>query len=153
MVRNAPSQFAGGCACGAVRYECTHTPSAMVNCHCRDCQRAGGTGYSPTIVVARTAFRLVGEQPTYYELASASGNTATRAFCGRCGSPLFAFSSARADFVGVRAGSLDDPTWFQPTADVWIASSQPWDLVHPDTTKYAQGRTEARHAEHPAAAE
>jgi len=148
----APSLFTGGCACGAVRYECTNAPSAMVNCHCRDCQRAGGTGYSSTVVVARTDFRLIGEQPKYHEIVSASGNTATRAFCGRYGSPLFAFSSARPNFVGVRAGSLDDPSWFRPTADVWIASGQPWDPVHPDTTKYAQGRRiQARDAEQPVA--
>jgi hypothetical protein len=150
VVPNAPSQFTGGCACGAVRYECTNAPNAMVNCHCRDCQRAGGTGHSPTVVVARADFRLIGEQPRYHEIISASGNTATRAFCGHCGSPLFAFTSARVDFVGVRAGSLDDPSWFRSTADVWIASGQPWNLVHPDTTKYARGRrTQAPDAEQP----
>jgi hypothetical protein len=149
-----PSLFAGGCACGAVRYECASAPSAMVNCHCRDCQRAGGAGYSPTVVVARADFRLSGEPPKYYEVVSSSGNSATRAFCGRCGSPLFAFTSARVDFVGVRAGSLDDPSWFQPTADVWITSGQPWDLLHPETTKYARGRrTGARDAEQPVAAD
>lgn len=140
MIPSAPSPFTGGCACGAVRYECTGTPRAMVNCHCRDCQRAGGAAYSPTVVVARADFRLSGEEPRYYDVVSASSNTATRAFCGRCGSPLFAFTSARDDFVGIRAGSLDDPSWFHPTSDVWIASRQSWDLLHPDTTKHPQDR-------------
>jgi hypothetical protein len=135
------SHFAGGCACGAVRYQCTGAAVAMVNCHCRDCQRAGGTGYSPTVVVARANFRLCAEPPKYHEVISESGNTATRAFCRHCGSPLFAFSSARIEFIGIRAGSLDDPSWFRPTADVWVASGQPWDLLHPDTKNYAQGRT------------
>lgn len=27
--------FFGGCACGAVRYECMAPPLRMVNCHCR----------------------------------------------------------------------------------------------------------------------
>jgi hypothetical protein len=134
------SHFAGGCACGAVRYECTGAPIAMVNCHCRDCQRAGGTGYSPTVVVTRASFRLSAEPPKYYEVISDTGNTATRAFCGHCGSPLFAFSSARMEFIGIRAGSLDDPSWFRPTAEVWVASGQPWDVLHPDTKKYAQSR-------------
>jgi hypothetical protein len=148
----APSHFAGGCACGAVRYECSSAPIAMVNCHCRDCHRAGGTGHSPTVIVARVSFRLAGEQPQYHKVISASGHTASRAFCGRCGSPLFASTSARMDFVGIRAGSLDDPSWFRPTADVWVASRLPWDLLHPDTKKYAQGRTQARDAEQPVAA-
>ena len=50
--------FFGGCACGAVRYECSAIPVAMVNCHCRDCQRAGGAGFSPTVVVSAGSFRL-----------------------------------------------------------------------------------------------
>ncbi len=136
----SPSRFGGGCACGAVRYECTSPPVGMVNCHCRDCQRAGGAGHSPTVVVARAGFKLSGEEPKYYEVVAASGNTATRAFCGNCGSPLFAWSSARVDFVGLRAGSLDDPAWFRPTVDAWTASGQPWDILQPATKKYAQSR-------------
>jgi hypothetical protein len=51
--------FFGECACGAVRYECSAAPVAMVNCHCRDCQRAGGAGFSPTVVVPAGSFRLL----------------------------------------------------------------------------------------------
>lgn len=131
-----PSRFTGGCACGALRYESSGPPIAMVNCHCRDCQRAGGSGYSPTIVVRRASFGVTHGVPTYYQCTSQSGNTARRAFCGLCGSPLFASSSARPDFVGIRAGSLDDPSWFRPTSEVWTQSAQPWDLLQPDTIKY-----------------
>jgi hypothetical protein len=140
-----PSNFGGGCACGAVRYECASAPVAMVNCHCRDCQRAGGAAYSPTVVVRRGTFSLTNEKPKYYGRTSESGHAARRAFCGRCGSPLFASSSARPDFVGIRAGSLDDPSWFRATVDVWTASAQPWDLLRSDTAKYAhdRGRTSA----------
>ena len=34
--------FGGGCACGAIRYECAGAPRYMGNCHCRDCQQATG---------------------------------------------------------------------------------------------------------------
>jgi hypothetical protein len=33
-----PAPFSGGCACGAIRYECSAEPIVMGNCHCRDCQ-------------------------------------------------------------------------------------------------------------------
>jgi len=137
---SVPTTFSGGCACGAVRYECSAPPAAMVNCHCRDCQRAGGSAYAPTVVVRSDAFRVIATQPTYYSVTAQSGHIARRAFCPACGSPLFASTSARPDFVGIRAASLDDPTWFHPTADVWTASAQPWDVMEPSVAKHPQGR-------------
>ena len=31
--------FAGGCACGAIRYECSAEPLFMGNCHCQPTPR------------------------------------------------------------------------------------------------------------------
>ena len=137
---SAPTRFSGGCACGAIRYECSAPPLAMVNCHCRDCQRAGGSGYSPTIVVRRTALRLTSGEPRYYSTTAESGGIARRAFCPACGTPLFASTSTRQDVVGVRAGSLDDPPWFRASADVWTDSAQPWDMMDPDVSKFSKSR-------------
>lgn len=128
--------FFGGCACGAVRYECSVQPLAMVNCHCRDCQRAGGGGFSPTVVVPAAAFRLLKGEPTLHSVRADSGHTARRAFCRECGAPLFASTSARSDFVGIRAGSLDDPSWFRPQAEVWAVSAQPWDRLNPEVPHF-----------------
>lgn len=136
-----PPQFSGRCACGAVRYECSAAPVSMVNCHCRACQRAGGAGHSPTVVVSRAAFRVSRGEPKVFESAADSGGTARRAFCADCGSPLFASSSARPDLVGIRAGSLDDPSWFRPTADVWADCAQPWDALDPSTAKLPRDRS------------
>ena len=140
-IMEIPSTFNGGCACGAVRYECSSSPVAMVNCHCRDCQRAGGAGYSPTVVVERSQFHLVRGKPKYYEVVTDGGSTARRAFYEECGSPLFASSAERPEFVGIRAGSLDEPGWYRATKDVWTASCQPWDALDARTSKYPRGST------------
>src|SRR5437867_1208476 len=50
--------FSGGCACGAVRYECSAEPVIALNCHCRDCQRASGTAYASGIFVPGVALRI-----------------------------------------------------------------------------------------------
>ena len=107
----------------------------MLNCHCRDCQRASGGGHFPTVIVERRNFRIVTGQPKYFETTAESGNAAQRAFCAMCGSPLFASSASRPALVGVRVGSLDDPGWFRATMDLWTESSQPWDLMDPSTVK------------------
>jgi hypothetical protein len=52
-VRAMKQNFAGGCACGAIRNECTDEPMMMFYCHCCDCQRATGGPYSPAIITAK----------------------------------------------------------------------------------------------------
>jgi hypothetical protein len=131
--------FRGGCACGAVRYECHAAPLRMVNCHCRDCQIASGSAYSPTLVMARSATKIVKGGTAFFESVADSGSVARREFCSSCGTPLFASSSAKPDRVGVKAASLDDPRWFKPEADVWVGSAQAWDCLDPGIPKYERG--------------
>ena len=140
MTNTVAVPFSGGCACGAVRYECVVPPLRMVNCHCRDCQRASGSGYSATVIVAASGLRLLRGECKRYQVTGDSGNVATREFCGVCGTPLFASSSGRPDFVGVKAASLDDPSWFAPEADVWVESAQAWDVMNADIPKFAKNR-------------
>jgi hypothetical protein len=135
VTMTVPSTFSGGCACEAVRYDCSTSPITMVNCHCRDCQRASGSAYSPTVVVPTATLVLVRGTPRYHEITVANGHVARRAFCGECGTPLFASSSAHPEMTGIRAGSLDDPSWYRAERDVWTGSAQPWDMLSPGTVK------------------
>jgi len=90
--------------------------------------------------MARAAFTLTAGQPSAYERVADSGNIARREFCPRCGTPLFASSSAGPDFVGIRASSLDDPRWFRPEANVWVGSAQPWDCMDPAIASFEKNR-------------
>ena len=71
--------IAGGCACGAIRYETDATPIAMFNCHCRDCQRASGSGYAAILVVPKATVRVQG-QPRYYKTVGNAGQASTADF-------------------------------------------------------------------------
>jgi hypothetical protein len=134
------SEFFGGCLCGSVRYACAAKPLMMVNCHCRDCQRAGGGAYSPTVVVPAGSLRIIQGEVKLYRVSVENGNEASRAFCGACGSQIYAFSSGRSEFVGIKAGSLDDPSWYHPVKDVWVSSAQPWDCLDPAVPKIPKDR-------------
>ena len=134
------SPFRGGCMCGAIRYECTEAPRRMLNCHCRDCQVGSGSGYSATVIMAASAVRLTKGQTKRYEKTAESGNIARRDFCGICGTPLFASSSANTGYVGVKAASLDDPGWFKPEADVWVARAHAWDCMDAGIPKFQKNR-------------
>jgi hypothetical protein len=130
------TSFMGGCACGAIRYECSAAPIFALNCHCRDCQRATSTAYASVLRVPAKAFRVTKGEPRFYTVTADSGNTVRRGFCPECGSPLFSRLSGMVDVVGVRAGSLDDPSWHRPAADIFTKSAQPWDYMNPELPKY-----------------
>jgi hypothetical protein len=126
----------GGCLCGAVRYESAGDPVFSLQCHCRDCQRSSGTAYIAAMRVPAALFRITRGTPKRYVGKSDSGNDITRAFCGDCGSPLYVQVSTRPDLVGLRVGTLDDPSGFRADADIFVKSAQPWDHMNPTLPKY-----------------
>jgi hypothetical protein len=127
--------FSGGCACGAVRYTCCAEPLYMGNCHCRDCQRATGSAYFAAVIAKASDFSLTGGEPVWYEKEADSGTLMRRGFCSSCGSPLLLTNGSMPDFMVLHASSLDDPSWYQPQRDIYVASAQPWDVMHPDLPK------------------
>jgi hypothetical protein len=132
--------LSGGCACGAVRYACTAEPMFALNCHCRDCQRETGSAYAPILAVPSAAFAVTHGSPGYFDVTADSGYVTRRAFCARCGSALFGEPGSRTDMVTIRAGSLDDPSIFRPTQNVFVASAQPWDHMDPALPRVAKLR-------------
>ncbi len=117
--------FTGGCACGAIRYECKQEPVAMLNCHCQDCQRSSGAPFASGIVVAVSATEITGTPKTHVVRGSTGGATA-RSFCADCGTPLFTHGEAVPQFMSIRFPTLDDHSWFKPMLDIWTSRSQPW---------------------------
>jgi hypothetical protein len=95
--------FSGGCACGAIRYECTAEPAISLNCHCRDCQRATGSAFAPIRRVPTDALRIM-STPKWYERTGGSGAKVRRGFCPECGSYLFALTLFQPERISVTAG-------------------------------------------------
>ena len=124
--------FGGGCACGAIRYECAGAPRYMGNCHCTDCQQAAGGAYLPAVMVMESEFSLRSGEPIWFERPSDRGHPMRRAFCPACGSPLFLVNGANTAVRVLYAGSLDDPSRYRPSREIYVASAQPWCLLHPD---------------------
>lgn len=133
-----PISFTGGCACGAIRYECNGEPLTMFHCHCRDCQRATAAPYSSVIGMPGTVFKLLQGTPRWYSTPSTAGGLLDRGFCADCGSPLFGRGEIDAEtpFMGIHASSLDDPRLFKPEMHLWTCDVQLWDHMNPDLPKF-----------------
>lgn len=124
----------GGCMCGAIRFECAAEPLVSFNCHCRDCQKATGSAFTPAVIVPANSLRVTG-QAKHHSVKADSGSTMTRSFCPQCGSRLFGQTSRRPEMIGILAGALDDPTRHRPTVEFWTSSAQPWDHMDPAIQK------------------
>jgi hypothetical protein len=128
--------FTGGCACGAVRYECDAEPIVMFNCHCRDCQRISGGGFAPVVYVPLKAFRFTKGSLHYYGTPSLTGGHNKRGFCPQCGSRISGGESSQG--IGLTAASLDDPSQFRSQFHIFVADAQPWDHPEPDIPQFDQ---------------
>ena len=126
----------GGCACGAIRYESSAEPVAMLHCHCRDCQRSSGGPFSSFVIVPKEAFKLLQGSLRFHASPSHAGGKTHRGFCPDCGSPILARSDSAPQFVAIRTASLDDPSWFNPQADVWTSDAHRWDAMNPALAKF-----------------
>ncbi len=111
----------------------------MGNCHCRDCQRSTGSAYAPMIGVPTSEVKITGEI-RWYDRRADSGSVARRGFCPICGARLFAKSSADPSIIEIHAGTLDDPSCFEPAEDIFTASAQRWDYMNPALQKFPGNR-------------
>jgi hypothetical protein len=125
----------GSCLCGAVRFEYSGEPAFSGNCHCRDCQRSSGGAYTPALFMPEESVSIKGTVK-YYESKADSGNTISRGFCPTCGSQLFTKLEMMPNMLGLRAGTLDDPSKFHPKIDMYTASASHWDHMNPDLPKF-----------------
>lgn len=124
----------GGCLCGAVRYEAAGDPLFQAFCHCRDCQRASGSGHMPVIGVSKAGFSTTGDTQTF----KAKNSTGTRHFCPICGSLLFGEPGSVPDVMTIYVGTLDDPNAFHPEMRIFVKDRPQWDAAPPDIPAFAE---------------
>jgi hypothetical protein len=117
----------GRCLCGAVTYTVDAEPLWQGVCHCSNCQRQTAAPFSIVVGVRRDAMSVAGETlGTFKTVSEGYESTTTRRFCSACGSPLFSTIEAMPAVAFIKAGTIDDLSWFEPTVEIWTSSAQPW---------------------------
>jgi hypothetical protein len=79
----------GHCHCGEITFEAEVDPNALTICHCTDCQTLTGSAFRVNIPASAEHFVLRGTPKSYVKTAE-SGNKRRHAFCGNCGTPIYA---------------------------------------------------------------
>jgi hypothetical protein len=122
----------GSCHCGAIRYEAEIDPEGASICHCTDCQALTGSAFHVTVATPEDRFRLTAGEPRIYVKTTAdSGARRLQAFCGDCGSPIYATSAdVPADGsprrFGLRVGTISQRRAIKPAKQIWRKSALPW---------------------------
>jgi hypothetical protein len=124
------ARFSGGCLCGALRYEATAGPTMCGYCCCGDCRKASGSGFVPFMGFSRSSLTFSGQMLSYRSKA-AGGGDAVRNFCAVCGGLVFGGEVDHSDSFTIYAGSLDDPSGFEPTIAIFNRHRPPWVVLPP----------------------
>jgi hypothetical protein len=123
-------RYTGGCLCGTVRYEAEGEPVSTGHCYCADCRKASGSGFIPFMGFPSSAVRFSG-QTRQFTSKAASGGDAVRNFCPVCGGLVFGGKVGKDDSHTIYAGSLDDPSGFQPRIAIFTRNRPAWAVIPP----------------------
>lgn len=118
---------AGGCYCGAIRFELTKPPVVKGQCHCRACQHMAGGAPQYFLIVPPDGFAWTKGTVRQFTRPDLE-NAVTRSFCPDCGTQLI---TQRPDMPGVivKVGVLDDPSRFAPRVAICHGDAQPFHHV------------------------
>lgn len=128
----------GGCLCGDYQYSFPREAViSTFHCHCKDCQKATGSGKATLLMVPAAALVAEGELKTF-TVKGTEGASVTRGFCPACGSGLVSYVEEMPAVRMVKAGSLEDSSWVEVDLSCWSDSAAPWSAVdtsHPACEK------------------
>ncbi|KJS19023.1 MAG: hypothetical protein VR78_03930 [Hoeflea sp. BRH_c9] len=122
----APVSHRGHCRCGAVVMVAHAVPNISVYCHCDDCRRSCGAPVIASVGFPKDAV----EWGTDETLMRYCNGTATRLFCGKCGSPVAQEHDSAADTTFFNTGFMDRPNDFPPTAHTFAGRRLDWLELH-----------------------
>src|ERR1700680_1228737 len=125
--------YAGGCLCGAVRYEVSGPAANLCFCHCVSCRRAAGAPMVPWATFAREQFRVTRGRLAQYR----SSAPVVRGLCAVCGTSLTYRHEGRAGEIDVTLATLDEAAARAPQMHVWVAEKLPWVRISDGLPQYA----------------
>lgn len=127
---------AGGCLCGAIRYESREDPVDSGYCHCKMCQVLSGSSVLPWASFKTEAFVYTKGRPKIYP----SSSYGQREFCANCGSQIAFRDIDPPGTVEINMGTLDNPEPVKPKYHIWCDSRIPWFETDDDAPRYPRSR-------------
>ena len=118
----------GRCHCGAIVYSAEVDPERASLCHCTDCQRLSGSPFRASVPAGIETFHLISGSPRIDVKTADNGAKRAQAFCGDCGTPIYATDAENPTIFNLRLGAITQRTEIQPRRQIWCSSALPWAL-------------------------
>lgn len=133
----------GSCLCRGIRFEIDATPGLVSVCHCEDCRKAQGSAFAVNAPVPRASLRFTAGEDLLASFESTPGKH--RAFCSRCGSPVFSRRDDDPDTVRIRLGTIDGDPGVRPAVHGWTSDKAAWERLPEDgLPRFATGSPDSR---------
>lgn len=126
----------GSCLCRSVTFSLHSEPGPFGYCHCSDCRKASGSAHAANAPVDRKDFKILTGSELITEFESSPGKL--RAFCSRCGSPLYAYLTSTPDILRIRLGSLDTRLGQVARAHTFVEDKADWDIIDAPLPQFAR---------------
>ena len=125
-----PKIYAGGCLCGAIRFESIGPAKKPHSCSCKMCQRHSGALTAAWVEFPEASVKWIGAagKPELYR----SSDWSSRAFCKICGSSIGAIDDAPN--IALLLGVFDSPNKreLMPLSESYKSSRPKW--WHPEAS-------------------
>jgi hypothetical protein len=127
--------FSGRCLCGGIRFSVKGDLQPIQLCHCGDCRRAQGAPFASNMPVTTDAFELHSGMELLQHFESSPGKE--RAFCSRCGSPVYSRKTSRPGVLRIRAGLFEQPLPVRPVFHQFVSDKANWWEIDDDLPRFA----------------
>lgn len=120
-------KVSGQCHCGNVSIEAEIDPEKVTVCHCEDCQAISGTAFRTFVATPSDNISFSGAGVSTYIKIGSSGARREQAFCGNCGSAIYATGEGpEPKIYNLRVGVMKEKASLAPKSQKFLRSALPW---------------------------
>jgi len=133
----APAELTASCFCGGIGISVRGKVGPLVYCHCSRCRKSSGSAFSANVNVRRKYWRFAAGEELVREGESSPG--VWRAFCSRCGSPVYSRWDADRSMLRLRLGLVNEDPGRRALAHFWVGSKAPWFEIADALPRFERG--------------
>ena len=126
--------YTAQCLCRGISFRIDGELAPIQICHCSQCRHAQGAAFAANIPVDESALHFDSGRELMTEYESTPGKK--RAFCKRCGSPIYSRRDNLPGVLRIRAGLINEPLASSIGFHAYVASKANWYDIHDDVPQH-----------------